>query len=60
MRMLLELPEALPSIVKRKFEAAKACSDLLFSPSELAIIRTSTGIPVSAAAIATLTMLTRK
>ncbi|KAG9378894.1 APA2 ATP adenylyltransferase [Pyrenophora tritici-repentis] len=45
MRMLLELSEALPSIVKRKFEAAKASSDLLFSPSELAIIRTSTGIP---------------
>ena len=47
MRMLLELSEALPSIVKRKFEAAKASSDLLFSPSDLAIIRTTTGIPVS-------------
>ncbi|RMZ72115.1 bis(5 -nucleosyl)-tetraphosphatase [Pyrenophora seminiperda CCB06] len=43
--MMLQLSEALPSIVKRKFEAAKASSDVLFSPSELAIIRTSTGIP---------------
>ncbi|KAG9187725.1 sulfate adenylyltransferase (ADP) / ATP adenylyltransferase [Alternaria panax] len=32
-------------IAKRKFEAAKASSDLLFSPTELAIIRTSAGIP---------------
>jgi len=58
MRMLLQLSEALPSIVKRKFEAAKASSDLLFSPSELAIIRTSTGIPVGAPAIATPARLT--
>ncbi|CAG5178057.1 uncharacterized protein ALTATR162_LOCUS8513 [Alternaria atra] len=43
--MLLGLSEALPSIAKRKFEAAKASSDLLFSPTELAIIRTSAGIP---------------
>ncbi|CAN9311386.1 unnamed protein product [Alternaria alternata] len=43
--MLLGLPEALSSITKRKFEAAKASSDLLFSPTELAIIRTSAGIP---------------
>lgn len=46
MKMLLGLPEALSSITKRKFEAAKASSDLLFSPTELAIIRTSAGIPV--------------
>lgn len=43
MKMLLGLPEALSSITKRKFEAAKASSDLLFSPTELAIIRTSAG-----------------
>lgn len=47
MRMALELTEALPSIVKRKFEAAKASSDLVFSPTDLAIIRTSNGIPAS-------------
>ncbi|KAF5850926.1 hypothetical protein GGP41_010570 [Bipolaris sorokiniana] len=32
--MSLELAEALPSIVKRKFEAAKASSDLIFSPTD--------------------------
>ena len=47
MKMILGLSEALPSITKRKFEAAKASSDLLFSPTELAIIRSSAGIPVS-------------
>ncbi|RAR00547.1 5',5'''-P-1,P-4-tetraphosphate phosphorylase 2 [Stemphylium lycopersici] len=36
---------ALPNIARRKFDAAKASSDLLFSPTELAIIRTSNGIP---------------
>ncbi|KAL1796889.1 hypothetical protein ACET3X_005429 [Alternaria dauci] len=45
MKMLLGLSEALSTITKRKFEAAKASSDLLFSPTELAIIRTSAGIP---------------
>ncbi|KAJ5025563.1 5',5'''-P-1,P-4-tetraphosphate phosphorylase 2 [Bipolaris maydis] len=45
MRMSLELAEALPSIVKRKFEAAKASSDLIFSPTDVALIRTSNGIP---------------
>ncbi|KAH7402757.1 Ap4A phosphorylase-like protein II [Pyrenochaeta sp. MPI-SDFR-AT-0127] len=43
--MLLGLSEALPSLVETKFKAAKAKSSLLFSPTELAIIRTSTGIP---------------
>jgi ATP adenylyltransferase len=47
MRMLLGLTEALPSLVEAKFNAAKASSSLLFSPSELAIIRTSAGVPVS-------------
>jgi hypothetical protein len=47
MRMILGLPEALPRITKRKFEAAKASSDLLFSPTEVAIIRSSAGVPVS-------------
>lgn len=47
MRMSLELAEALPSIVKRKFEAAKASSDLIFSPTDVALIRTSNGIPAS-------------
>ena len=46
MRMLLNLAEALPSLVEAKFTAAKASSSLLFSPTELAIIRTSSGIPV--------------
>ncbi|CAO2657197.1 Nn.00g033230.m01.CDS01 [Neocucurbitaria sp. VM-36] len=45
MRMLLGLSEALPNLVEAKFKAAKAASSLLFSPTELAIIRTSTGIP---------------
>jgi ATP adenylyltransferase len=46
MKMLLNLSESLPSLVEAKFTAAKASSSLLFSPTELAIIRTSTGIPV--------------
>ncbi|KAF1947343.1 Ap4A phosphorylase-like protein II [Clathrospora elynae] len=43
--MLLGLSETLPSLVEAKFKAAKAASSLLFSQTELAIIRTSTGIP---------------
>jgi hypothetical protein len=46
MRMLLGLSEALPSLVKAKFKAAEASSSLSFAPSELAIIKTSTGVPV--------------
>ncbi|KAF2467226.1 Ap4A phosphorylase-like protein II [Lindgomyces ingoldianus] len=45
MRMLLGLSESLPSLVEAKFNAAKAAQSLIFSPTELAIIRTSTGIP---------------
>ncbi|CBX94761.1 hypothetical protein IAQ61_009422 [Plenodomus lingam] len=43
--MLLGLSEGLPSLVEAKFLAAKASASLLFSPTEVAIIRTSTGIP---------------
>jgi ATP adenylyltransferase len=46
MEMLLGLSEALPSLVEAKFTSAKAASSLLFSPTEVATIRTSTGIPV--------------
>lgn len=49
MRMLLGLSQALPSLVEAKFRSAKAASSLVFSPTELAIIRTSTGIPVRGA-----------
>ncbi|KAH6620384.1 Ap4A phosphorylase-like protein II [Boeremia exigua] len=44
-KMLLGLTETLPSLVEAKFRSAKASSSLLFSPTELSIIRTSTGIP---------------
>ncbi|KAF2031284.1 Ap4A phosphorylase-like protein II [Setomelanomma holmii] len=43
--MLLGLSEALPSLVGAKFNSAKASSSLLFSPTEVAIIRTSSGVP---------------
>lgn len=46
MRMLLGLSEALPSLVDAKFKAAKASQALIFSPTELAIVRTSAGVPV--------------
>lgn len=52
-KMLLGLTEPLPSLVKAKFKAAKATSSLLFSPTELSIIRTSAGIPASTWTIAT-------
>ncbi|KAF2632669.1 Ap4A phosphorylase-like protein II [Macroventuria anomochaeta] len=44
-KMLLGLTESLPSLVEAKFTTAKASSSLLCSPTELSIIRTSTGIP---------------
>ncbi|KAF2867944.1 Ap4A phosphorylase-like protein II [Massariosphaeria phaeospora] len=43
--MLLGLSEALPSLVEAKFRSAKAAQSLIFSPTELAVIRTSAGIP---------------
>ena len=49
-KMLLGLTESLPSLVEAKFQAAKASSSLVFSPTELSIIRTATGIPASASA----------
>jgi ATP adenylyltransferase len=47
-KMLLGLSDALPNLVEAKFTAAKAKTSLIFSHTELAIIRTSAGIPVSA------------
>ncbi|KAL5119514.1 bifunctional AP-4-A phosphorylase/ADP sulfurylase [Pleosporales sp. CAS-2024a] len=43
--MLLGLAEALPSLVEARFASAKAASSLLFSPTEVSTIRTSSGIP---------------
>jgi hypothetical protein len=45
-RMLLGLIEALPSLVEARFASAKAASSLLFSPTEVAVLRSSLGIPV--------------
>ncbi|KAF2658508.1 HIT-like protein [Lophiostoma macrostomum CBS 122681] len=45
MRSILGLTEALPSLVESKFKAAKSSGGLIFSPTELALIRTSTGVP---------------
>jgi len=47
-RMLLGLYEALPSLVETRFGAAKASKSLLFSPTEVTTISTSTGVPVRA------------
>lgn len=47
MRMILGLTEALPKLVDAKFASAKASDSLLFSHTELAVIRTSAGLPVS-------------
>lgn len=46
MRMLLGLAEALPSLVEARYQAAKTSQSVVFSATELAIIHTSTGIPV--------------
>ncbi|KAF2997409.1 bifunctional AP-4-A phosphorylase/ADP sulfurylase [Curvularia kusanoi] len=45
--MILGLPDSLPRLVEAKFQTAKASSSLLFSPTELSIVRTSTGLPAS-------------
>ncbi|KAF2438668.1 hypothetical protein P171DRAFT_458360 [Karstenula rhodostoma CBS 690.94] len=44
---MLGLSEALPHLVESKFTSARASQALLFSPTELSIIRTSAGIPAS-------------
>lgn len=41
------LSAALPSLVEAKFASAKASGALIFSDTELSIVRTSKGIPVS-------------
>lgn len=56
--MVLGLSEALPSLVQAKFRSAKASQSLIFSPTELAIIRTTTGIPVSFSAFSLTYLLT--
>lgn len=45
--MQLGLEEALPSLVKAKFATAKASQALIFSSTELSILRTKSGAPVS-------------
>jgi ATP adenylyltransferase len=44
--MMFNLPEALSSLVEAKYQAAKASQAVVFSATELSIIRTSAGIPV--------------
>jgi hypothetical protein len=41
------LSSALPSLVEPKFAAAKAAGGLTFSSTQLTVIQTSSGIPVS-------------
>lgn len=45
--MQLGLEEALPSLVKAKFATAKASQALIFSSTELSILRTNSGASVS-------------
>lgn len=45
--MQLGLEEALPSLVKAKFATAKASQALIFSSTELSILRNKSGAPVS-------------
>jgi len=45
--MLLGLSESFPSLVESKFKAAQAAKSLIFSPTELTVIRTTAGLPVS-------------
>lgn len=47
LKMLLGLPEALPKLVEAKFASALSSKSLIFSHTELTIIRTTTGVPVS-------------
>jgi hypothetical protein len=44
--MMLELAEALHSLVGKKFRAARAAKQLIFSPTEVTVIHTSSGLPV--------------
>ncbi|QDS72354.1 hypothetical protein FKW77_008070 [Venturia effusa] len=41
-----DLPAALPELVAAKYQSAKASGDLVFAPSELAIIRTKGNLPL--------------
>ncbi|KAF2709547.1 Ap4A phosphorylase-like protein II [Pleomassaria siparia CBS 279.74] len=43
--MPLDLSESLPHLVEAKYKTAKADQSLTFSPTELAIVRTSAGVP---------------
>ncbi|PVH97847.1 HIT-like protein [Periconia macrospinosa] len=44
-KMLLNLSESLPNLVRAKYKEAKASEALVFSPTEVDVIRTSAGIP---------------
>jgi len=44
--MHLALSEPLSSLVRGKYEAAKTAGHLLFSPTQLSIIRSTSGVPV--------------
>jgi ATP adenylyltransferase len=44
--MQLGLQETLPALVKAKFAAAKATQALIFSATELSVLRTKSGAPV--------------
>ncbi|KAF2022202.1 HIT-like protein [Aaosphaeria arxii CBS 175.79] len=43
--MLLGLSDTLPRLVEAKYKAAKGAQSLIFSPTELAILRTPNGLP---------------
>lgn len=44
--MQLNLAGPLPDLVRAKFEAAKAAGEVVFSDTEVTVIRTEAGIPV--------------
>jgi hypothetical protein len=44
--MSLDLPGALPSLVEARYKSCQAASKLIFTPSEVTILHTKSGLPV--------------
>ena len=45
--MSLDLPEALQTLVEARYKNCQAASKLIFTPSEVTILHTKSGLPVS-------------
>jgi uncharacterized protein YpuA (DUF1002 family) len=55
--MKFEIADTLNKMVSRKYQSAKSSGSLIFSPTELTVIHSKSGIPVSTSSLLSIILL---